>query len=199
MPFFDGRPLKRGHVSENGVGNVSEKHALKWGNVSEKSHLSSQDLVMNKGASLDDYLYFFPNDFTWDRSDSKNDILQIGQGDYSSIYEAQFEDEVEIAENGDFVYASARGQDSESGRYGFWFAPNDFEKLVYVWVLPESLEIVDARCNRDWEWVTRKNPLAWFGSNVNNVSFNIRYRAKTAGTFQVATSTFCSRFAKEVP
>ncbi len=37
--FLKNSPLCRGHVSENGVGNVSEKHALKWGHDSDKSHL----------------------------------------------------------------------------------------------------------------------------------------------------------------
>ncbi len=36
--FLKNSPLCRGHVSENGVGNVSEKHALKRGHVPDKSH-----------------------------------------------------------------------------------------------------------------------------------------------------------------
>ncbi len=36
--FLKNSPLCRGHVSENGVGNVSEKHALKWGHDPDKSH-----------------------------------------------------------------------------------------------------------------------------------------------------------------
>ena len=39
--FLKNSPLCRGHVSENGVGNVSEKHALKWGHDPDKSHLSA--------------------------------------------------------------------------------------------------------------------------------------------------------------
>ena len=37
--FLKNSPLCRGHVSENGVGNVSEKHALKWGHDPDKSHI----------------------------------------------------------------------------------------------------------------------------------------------------------------
>ena len=36
--FLKNSPLCRGHVSEKGVGNVSEKHALKWGHDPDKSH-----------------------------------------------------------------------------------------------------------------------------------------------------------------
>ena len=36
--FLKNSPLCRGHVSENGVGNVSEKHALKRGHDPDKSH-----------------------------------------------------------------------------------------------------------------------------------------------------------------
>ncbi len=35
--FLKNSPLCRGHVSEKGVGNVSEKHALKWGHDPDKS------------------------------------------------------------------------------------------------------------------------------------------------------------------
>jgi len=44
--FLKNSPLCRGHVSENGVGNVSEKHALKWGHDPDKSQVGyrCQDL-----------------------------------------------------------------------------------------------------------------------------------------------------------
>jgi len=143
-----------------------------------RTDYSNYTIHREKGGTLDDHLYFFPNSFTWDRkSNPEKDLLKIQQGDYSFIKNNKFGDSL------DFIYQSAKDQDPESKYYGIWNQPSNIGKLVYAWVMPANLEIVDAISNREGEWVRRNNTITWFGSDVNNVSFTIRYRAKTAGTY----------------
>lgn len=158
-----------------------------------RTDYGSYNLFMDKGETLDDYLYFFPNEFRWDRTDADNDIIRLSQGDYSSIVSGAFDEEIETAENGDLIFKSAAGEDPQSSRYGYWNTPADFSQFVYAWVMPDNFEIVDAQSNREGEWVRRNNTLAWFGSNVNNVSFTIRYRAKTAATFEALSTAVGGR------
>ncbi|MEO0982927.1 MAG: flagellar motor protein MotB [Pseudomonadota bacterium] len=147
-----------------------------------QSGFSSYNIYLDKGEALEDYLYFFPNAFAWDRdADPANDILRIGQGDYSYIEQGDFGDLVTVDAIGDFHFYSDLGEDPDDPRYGFWTSPAEFTKFVYVWVLPANLEVIEATSNRQGDWVRRNNAIAWFGENTNNVSFQLRYRAKTSG------------------
>lgn len=145
-----------------------------------RTNFSGYNLFFEKGETLDDQIYFFPNEFAWDRSNPDNDVIRLQQGDYSYVEQSRFEKELEIADNGDFVFESDRGEAVDGATYGYWNSPDKFSKFVYVWVLPDNLAIVDAKSNREGKWVRRNNSIAWFGDNVNNVSFTLRYRAKTS-------------------
>ena len=56
--FLKNSPLCRGHVSEKGVGNVSEKHALKWGHDPDKSQPTKRSI--QKGFNTTIVLAIYP-------------------------------------------------------------------------------------------------------------------------------------------
>ena len=146
-----------------------------------RSHWSSYNLHYGKGETIDDYLYFFPNAYSWDRSGDEHDIIRLNQGDYSYIEEQEIASNLTQADDGVFTYRSAPGGDETNPYYGYWNSPADFDKFVYSWVLPDNIEVVDMASNRQGEWVVRPDAVAWFGENVNNVAFTISYRFKSAG------------------
>lgn len=155
-----------------------------------RTDYGSYNLYFDKGETIDNYLYFFPNEFSWDRTNAENDIIRLQQGDYSYINEGRFEDEIEVAPNGDFLYMSDKDKERDSPRFGYWTSPGNFSKFVFVWVFPKNLAVVDTKSNRDGEWVRRKNAVAWFGNDVNNIAFSIRYRAKTNVTMNSLRKAF---------
>ena len=156
-----------------------------------RSGQSSQSLSFDKGmtreAALADVLYLYPNQFTWEDRDKQFNKLRFGQGSYSVLESGSFGERVRVDASGQYVYendASPRA----NGHYGFWNDPSDYAQFTYVWVLPASLEIVSYACNRPGEWVKRHDTLAYFGKDVNDLVFTIRYRPRGSATYDALRS-----------
>lgn len=159
-----------------------------------RSNWSSYNIYWEKDKTLDTLLYFFPNEYTWDRTDPNNDILRLRQGDYSFIDDRSFTSEISRGEDGLIYFDSVSGdEDVDNPRFGYWNSPGDFDKFVYAWILPETIEVVDMEANRPGEWVVRENAIAWFGNDTNNVAFRITYRFKSEGTFEAVSESVGTR------
>ncbi|MEM0968780.1 MAG: hypothetical protein AAGJ31_05485, partial [Verrucomicrobiota bacterium] len=79
-------------------------------------------------------------------------------------------------------WKEGRDEKLPGGFHGEWTSPDNFDHYVYAWVLPENLEILSFETNRKQNgvWRARRNTLAWFGKDVNNLVFKIRYRTKAS-------------------
>ncbi|MCA8902009.1 MAG: flagellar motor protein MotB [Hyphomonas sp.] len=148
-----------------------------------RSSWGSYNLYYEKGKEIDDYLYFFPNQYSWDRSGDANDILRIPQGDYSFVDIVDMTPGLTESADGVFTYATERPDaDAADPHYGYWNQPQSFDKFVYAWILPDNIEIVEASSNRAGEWVRRDGAVAFFAENANNLSFVMRFRFKSAAS-----------------
>lgn len=149
-----------------------------------RSDWPSYDLYLQKERRLEDFLYIYPNDFTWDRqSDKSANILRFPQSDYALIQPGSWRGEVQQGADGIYRFRSGTEERREDGHYGYWTKPGGFAQFVYVWVIPANFEIVSYQANRDGEWVQRHNTLAFYGKEVNDLIFDIAYRPRSHATF----------------
>ena len=168
------------------------EHYLSY--VTNRSQFSSYNLWYEKDkypdleTALKNVLYFFPNEYTWDTTaDKKFNILHIQQGSYAILQEDHFKRGQDIKPTGDggWIYTSWDGKTrTPEGHFGLWNSPVDFAQFVYVWVVPEKFEVVSYRCNRPGKWVKRKNTIAYYGKNVNDLVFTITYRPKNRSAYR---------------
>ena len=134
------------------------------------------------------YQYLFPNEYEFERTNySHADLLKFQGSNYSSIVEDEFSpDELTIDENGVYTYSQAKkGMDGHYGVYWSDHYGRGFSKLAYVWIIPEDFEFISYDVNREGEWVERGNSLSFFGEDVNDLLFKIKYQKKkrTPDTF----------------
>lgn len=145
----------------------------------------SYEVFLPKGSSLEAYLYIFPNEYRWDTESSDvSDTLQFAQGSYALINQGAFNDkQVTIEDDGTYTLRSWDGTKEFNDHFGYWNDPDDFSNFAIAWVFPEHFELIDYRSNREGDWVQRGNALTFFGYDLNDVTFEMSYRAKTQRTF----------------
>ncbi|WP_282782803.1 hypothetical protein [Phaeodactylibacter xiamenensis] len=146
-----------------------------------RSGYPSLDFHIPKGKTPSNYYqYVFPNDYSFQKLDNQYfDLLNFDGGDYSAIVELDFEaDELKIDETGLHTYKTPKKE--INGHYGVYLGkePLGFSQLAYIWIIPEDFEFVSYDVNREGEWVVRDNSLSFFGYNVNDLIFEIKYRKK---------------------
>lgn len=130
-----------------------------------------------------DYQYIYPNYYEVDtESNENNNIIQFDQGSYAILTQGTLGSRLNIGDEGIFTFKNSSEPDSE-GRFGHWNKPVNFEQFVYVWVLPKNFEFVDYKCNNEGDWVIRQNTLSYFGYDVNNLAFTIRYKPVSLSTY----------------
>lgn len=148
-----------------------------------------------KYSTLDDalkqYMYFYPNDYIWDDSSRPDhNLIWIQQGSYAALRQEKFGNELKVGEDGLHTYSNWDGiTKNANGHFGSWNSPDNFTQFVYVWVIPQKFEIVNFECNKEGEWVQRQNTIAYYGKNVNDLVFTIKYRPRNMATFDVLKNT----------
>ncbi|MBT8448848.1 MAG: thrombospondin type 3 repeat-containing protein, partial [Gammaproteobacteria bacterium] len=137
------------------------------------------DFHVDKQQPLDDFYFISPNEFEWDDASSETtNILKFNSGDYVVIYPGQFSTEVTVNDTGIHRFNSWDGVKRSDGLFGIWNTPNDFKSFIYVWVVPENIEILSYKSNREGEWVKRHNAITFFATDTNNLTFEITYRQR---------------------
>ncbi len=132
---------------------------------------------------LRDYLYVYPERYDWNTKDERYDILMFPEGSYAFLKYQKLAN-LEIRDDGVFVYRNWDGKTkTPEGHYGYWNSPSNYTRFAYVWVFPKNFEIVSYESNRKGKWVIRHNTLAYYGSNVNDLVFTIRYKPVTADIY----------------
>lgn len=133
---------------------------------------------------LKNYLYIYPNEHSWDtHSKPAYDSLHFKQGSFAFLHKTSLEKSITIDKNSIYTYTN-KEEIKDKAHYGFWNSPDNFHHFTYTWIFPSNFEIVDYKSNRAGDWEIRGNTLSYFGKNVNNLIFKIRYRPAMHATFE---------------
>jgi flagellar motor protein MotB len=137
---------------------------------------------------LKNFLYLFPNNGEWD-SDPKPgyQILKLPNGNFASLEWADLEADgrLQVDSNGVYYYQNWDGTEkTPDGHYGLWNSPGNFEQIAYSWVFPENLEPLYNAANQPGDWVQRHNTVTYYGTDVNDLTFNIQYRPSTSSAYE---------------
>lgn len=133
-----------------------------------------------------DFLYIYPNEYTWDTV-SKNGytLLKMPGRSFASLERVELEAGLQVTEEGVYHFSNCRDKaKTPDGHYGLWNSPDNFENIAYSWVFPANLEPVEYQSNREGEWVRRHNTITYYGSNVNDLEFEITYRPSSHATYE---------------
>ena len=137
---------------------------------------------------LKDYLYIYPDNYTWDTSSQPNsDLMKIDSGSYATLIQGKLNSktEVSISDDGVYTYRSWDGKTKvANNHYGIWNSPDNFTHLVYAWVLPQNFNILSYESNRDGKWVKRNNTITYYGENVNDLAFTIKYQPRSSSMYK---------------
>ena len=137
---------------------------------------------------LKDYLYIYPNEYKWDSvSYGDYDLMKIASGSYASLVQGKLlpNSELVVDNDGVYTYTNWNGEKrAEDGHYGIWNKPDDFSKLVYAWVLPKNFSVISYTSNRKGAWVNRNNTVTYYGDNVNDLVFTIKYQPRSNSMYR---------------
>lgn len=144
-----------------------------------------------EGKSLDDYLqnflYLFPNNGEWSKTPKEGyQVLKLPNGNFASLEWADLEADgrLKVDSNGIYYYSNWDSEEkTPNGHYGLWNSPGNFEQIAYSWVFPENLEPVANTANQPGDWVQRHNTVTYYGTDVNDLAFNIQYRPATGSAY----------------
>lgn len=142
-----------------------------------RSDSSTHRFHLPKGVDRDALRYVSPADYRWEKHDSGGDAIAFDSGSFTLIYASRFSDqELQQQSDGSWRFRSWQGQPDSVGRYGYWYSPGNFDRYGFGWLLPENIEIVEYRSNVEGHWARFPHALGFYAENVNNVTFEIRYR-----------------------
>ena len=157
-----------------------------------------------KGYETEDYiknfLYIYPDEYTWDTA-SKNGytLLKMPGRSFASMERVELEAGLQVTEDGVYNFSNCRDKvKTPDGHYGLWNSPDNFEKIAYSWVFPANLEPVEYKANREGKWVHRHNTVTYYGSNVNDLEFEIAYRPSTHETYDALKEKLATESEIEV-
>mgnify|MGYP002399856503 CR=1 FL=1 len=135
---------------------------------------------------LRDFLYIYPDEYSWDTvSRDGYTLLKLPGRSFASMERVALDDNLEVTEDG--VYTFTNRQDEETtpdGHYGLWNSPGNFGSVAYSWVFPANLKPVEYTANREGKWVQRHNTITYYGSDVNDLTFEIIYRPSGHATYE---------------
>lgn len=147
-----------------------------------RSDLPKREVMLEDAETAEDLIYFQPDDFQSQTRDGRT-LLSFDGGSYALMRSGRFTP-AERRETGPGVYRfeSWDGKVLANKHYGKWNTPGPFARFAYVWVVPGNIDILKYNANRDGQWQKKGNTLAWSGSDVNDLTFQITYRVNPVGT-----------------
>lgn len=152
-----------------------------------RSDAPTYTLHLDKDESLEDYLYINPSEFQFDNTQAEHNRILFNQGDYAVISQGSLttgeQPQLSIDEDGIYTLSTWDGTTLENGHFGYWNMPDNFAQFAAVWVLPDHFNIIDYLSNKPGEWVQRGNALAFITQDKNDLTFQIRYSARTQAIY----------------
>lgn len=142
------------------------------------------DKKLTQEQALRNVLYMNPKEYRWDTSDARFNLLHFAQGSFARLTTGTLSN-VTDTRGGALEYRSWDGRVDPNGHFGTWIDQADgYTSYAEVWVLPQTFEILKYECNRPGEWVIKNNTVAYYGRNVNDLTFIIVYRPRAAATYE---------------
>ena len=135
---------------------------------------------------IKDFLYIYPDEHTWDTA-SKNGytLLKLPEKSFASLKRVDLEAGLQVTEDGVYNFNNHRDKaKTPDGHYGLWNSPGNFKKIAYSWVFPINLEPSEYKANRRGQWIRRHNTITYYGSNVNDLEFQITYRPSSHAIYE---------------
>jgi flagellar motor protein MotB len=165
------------------------RHALVY--TTNRSEYDNYNMLFRnrEGYTLKDYiknfLYIHPDEYTWDTVSQKGyTILKMSGKNFAGLERVELGSGLHVTADGVYNFNNNRNKvKTPDGHYGLWNSPDNFKKITYSWVFPANLEPVQYRSNRHGKWVQRHNTITYYGSDVNNLEFEIEYRPSTHETY----------------
>lgn len=154
------------------------------------SDSSSHRFHLPKSVQPEDLLHISPAHYEWDDSGEAGNILSFDAGGFSLIYPGRFDGQsLHRDAQGVWHFKSWDGRRDADGRFGYWYAPGDFDRYTFTWIVPDNIELTRYRCNRDGTWTRRPHAVSFYAEGVNNLTFEIDYRVHPpAATGKAATA-----------
>jgi len=135
---------------------------------------------LDKRIHLDDIHHISPARFEWDDSDERVNSLTFEAGGFTIIYPDRFNDsQLRQDQNGVLHYKSWDGRRNSNGRYGYWYAPGQFDQFSYTWIVPDNIKLLRYRSNQDGTWTRRNNAISFYAEKVNDLTFEMSYQVRT--------------------
>ncbi len=133
-----------------------------------------------------DFLYIYPDDYTWDTASKDGyTLLKLPGKNFAGLERIDLEAGLQVTEDGVYNFNNRRDKEkTPDGHYGLWNSPGNFKKIAYSWVFPINLEPFEYKANRKGEWVRRHNTITYYGSNVNDLEFQIIYRPSSHAIYE---------------
>ena len=132
---------------------------------------------------LKNFLYLYPNEHEWDsKTQSAYDLMKLASGSYATLVQGRLVNNTELnfGNDGIYTYTNWDGKSRTSeNHYGIWNKPDSFSHLVYAWVFPHNFNIISYKANRKGDWVKRNNTITYYGKNVNDLVFTIKYQPRS--------------------
>jgi len=130
-----------------------------------------------KSVRREDLLYVSPPDYLWDDTLHDRNTLAFDSGGFSLIYRQRFTDsELSATPDGERLYRSAPETPDAQGHYGYWYAPGDFDRYSYGWIVPPNIEVLSFKSNVQGQWTRRARGIGFHAQDANDITFEIRYR-----------------------
>jgi flagellar motor protein MotB len=145
----------------------------------------SNKIGYDKEDYISNFLYIYPKEYEWD-TDSKNGftLLKFPGRSFAGLERIELEPSLQVSNDGVFHFTNWRKRvETPEGHYGLWNNPDNFTKIAYTWVFPVTLEPVGYRANRPGEWVRKLNTITYYGSDVNDLVFDIIYQPSSHATY----------------
>ena len=137
---------------------------------------------------LKDYLYIYPKDYKWDTSSQAGfDLMKIASGSYATLIQGKLhsKSEINISKDGIYTYSNWDGKTRMAdNHYGIWNKPDNFSQLIYAWVFPQNFNVISYKSNREGKWVKRNNTITYYGKNVNDLVFTIKYQPRSNAMYK---------------
>ena len=127
-----------------------------------KAGFNREDYIRN-------FLYLYPNEYTWDtHSEKAFTLLKFPGRSFAGLERIELESSLQVTKDGVFHFNNWRKKvKTPTGHYGLWNSPDNFEKIAYTWVFPANFKPVAYKANRTGEWVNKLNTITYYGSDVN--------------------------------
>ncbi|MCK5335751.1 MAG: OmpA family protein [Gammaproteobacteria bacterium] len=137
---------------------------------------------------LKDYLYVYPDQYQWDVNLQKEyDLFKIASGNYASLVQSKLVNGADlwVDKDGIYTYSNWDGKtQTPENNYGIWNQPENFTQLVYTWVFPRNFNVISHEANQPGKWVKRNNTITYYGNNVNNLVFVIKYQPRSNSLYK---------------